>query len=150
MGADICNTNNMQELFTDVKAAMVVGPTSARPRDRLVLVLSLRTYREAKTVVISLDDYPLARRGEFWLKPNPGTTATLLNGMAKVIVDSGLGGSGSTVDGYQAWLNSLDQYSLDPFPQITGVDAGKISEAAILWATGWAESRATLQVIRPR
>jgi formate dehydrogenase major subunit len=137
LGDDVSNTNNMQELFTDVKAAMVVGPDlgKAAPVASYWFYHS-KHYREAKVVVISMDDYPLCRRSEFWLKPNPGTTATLLRGIARAIVDRGLGADRSDVAGYQEWLRSIDSISLEQVAVDTGVAAADIEAAAILWATG--------------
>jgi predicted molibdopterin-dependent oxidoreductase YjgC len=139
LGDDISNTNNMQELFSDVKAAMVVGPNIAvaAPVASYWFYHS-RQYREAKTVVISMDDYPLCRRSEYWLKPTPGTTATLLNGIARAIVDKGLASGGSDVAGYQEWLSSLRNVSLDSVAAETGVPVASIEGAAVLWASGGA------------
>ena len=85
LGDDVANTNNMQELFTDVKAAMVVGPDHRQDgAGRLLLVLSLAHVPRSQdrrhqrwTTTRS------AGASEVWLKPNPGTTATLLNGIAR-------------------------------------------------------------------
>ena len=81
----------MQEMFTDVKAALVVGPDIGKTAPvASYWFYHLAIYREAKIVVISQDDYPLGWRAELWLKPNPGTTGMLLNGIAREIVDQGL------------------------------------------------------------
>ncbi|MDQ2682561.1 MAG: molybdopterin-dependent oxidoreductase [Chloroflexota bacterium] len=139
LGADISNTNNMQELFTDVKATMAVGPDLGKTAPiASYWFYHSRTYREAKTVVISMDEYPLARRGEFWLKPAPGTTALLLNGMARAIVDAGLGSAAEGTRGYREWLANLDRFDVDSVSEATGVDSASIRAAAILWATGGA------------
>ena len=62
-GVDVSNTNNMQELFSDVKAGLVVGPNigKAAPVASYWFYHS-QLYREAKYVVISQDDYPLGWR----------------------------------------------------------------------------------------
>jgi predicted molibdopterin-dependent oxidoreductase YjgC len=139
LGDDVSNTNNMQELFSDVRAAMVVGPDlgKAAPVASYWFYHS-KLYREARTVVISMDDYPLCRRSEFWLKPHPGTTASLLRGIAHVIVNRGLGSGSSDVPGYQEWLRSIETVSVDQVAAETGVPTSKIEGAAVLWATGGA------------
>jgi predicted molibdopterin-dependent oxidoreductase YjgC len=97
-----------------------------------------RTYREAKTIVISMDDYPLARRSERWLRPKPGTTALLLNGIARAIVDAGLGTGGTGVAGYDEWLRAISAVSLDDVAATTGVRVADIREVAVIWASGGA------------
>jgi formate dehydrogenase major subunit len=139
LGDDVSNTNNMQELFTDVKAAMVVGPDIGKsaPVASYWLYHS-HQFREAKTIVISMDDYPLCRRSEFWLKPKPGTTATLLNGIARAIIDKGPAKGGSEVAGYQQWLTTIQNVSIAQVSADTGVPAADIEAAAVLWASGGA------------
>ena len=123
LGLDVSNTNNMQELFSDVKAGLVVGPNigKAAPVASYWFYHS-QIYREAKYVVISHDDYPLGWRSPIYLKPNPGTTAVLLNGIARAIVDQGLARPEAETDpGLAAWRASLDSYDLDRVAAITGV-----------------------------
>ena len=96
-------------------------------------------YREAKYVVISHDDYPLGWRSPIYLKPNPGTTAVLLNGIARAIVDEGLARAEADRDpGLSTWRASLGEYDLDRVAGITGVPGQLIRDAAVLYATGGA------------
>ncbi len=138
LGQDVANTNNMQEMFTDVSAALVVGPDLGKtaPVPSYWFYHS-KIYRESKIVVISQDDYPLCHRAELWLRPNPGTTATLLNGIAAEIVQRGL--SAPDLDGgadYTTWKTSLSEFGLETVSSLTGVQAEEIRTAAIIFATG--------------
>jgi formate dehydrogenase major subunit len=138
LGLDVANTNNQEELFSDVKAGLVVGPNlgKAAPVPSYWFYHS-QLYREAKYVVISHDDYPLGWRSPLYLKPRPGTTATLLNGIAREILEQGLAHQDET-DGLRAYRDSLSSYPLDRVAEITGVPADQIRQAAILYATGGA------------
>jgi predicted molibdopterin-dependent oxidoreductase YjgC len=130
----------MQELFSDVKAGLVVGPNigKAAPIASYWFYHS-QIYREAKYVVISHDDYPLGWRSPIYLKPNPGTTAVLLNGIVRAILDLGLARPEVERDpGLAAWRASLDSYDPEHVVAITGVAADLIRQAAILYATGGA------------
>ena len=140
LGRDVSNTNNMQELFTDVKAAMVVGPDLGKTAPvASYWFYHSRLYREAKTIVITRDDYPLVWRSELALKPNPGATAQLLNGIARQIIELGLAAPGSeSMPGMATWRAELDRYDLPSVAAATGVSAEDISAAAALWATGGA------------
>ncbi len=140
LGADVSNTNTMEELFTDVKAGLVVGPNigHAAPVASYWFYHS-QLYREAKYVVISHDDFPLGWRSSLFLKPLQGTTATLLNGIAREILEQGLARPDEAVaTDWTSWKSSLDYYDLSRVSAITGVPADDIRAAAILYATGGA------------
>ncbi len=138
LGRDASNTNNMQELLTAVKCSLVVGPDIGKTAPvASYWIYHSRTYREAKSVVISLDEYPLARRSEVWLKPNPNTTAILLNGIARQIIDFGIVAK-SEDPTYSTRLASLRDYDLESVSTRTGVSEEDIKLAAELYATGGA------------
>jgi predicted molibdopterin-dependent oxidoreductase YjgC len=140
LGRDVVNTNNMQEFFTDVKSALLVGPDIGKTEPvASYWFYQARLYRELKIVVISQDEFPLCKRGDLWLKPNPGTTGTLLNGIARQIVDLKLAASEvSTGPAFATWQKSLASYDGATVSRITGIDEDRIKQAAILYATGGA------------
>jgi predicted molibdopterin-dependent oxidoreductase YjgC len=138
LGHDLSNTNNMQELFTDVKAGLVVGPDLGKtaPTVSYWFYLSQQN-REAQYVVISQDDYPLCHRAALWLKPNPGTMATLLNGIAREILELGLAaGIADAPADVTRWRESLADASVSRVAAATGVAEADIRRAAIIYATG--------------
>lgn len=138
LGRDVSNTNNMQELLTAVKSALIVGPDIGKTEPVASYWLyHSRTYRESKTVVISLDKYPLTWRSEVWLKPNPNTTAILLNGIARQIIELGLTGN-SDDPAIQEWVATLGAYDLDSVVAATGVSVDNLQKAATIYATGGA------------
>lgn len=138
LGVDVASTNDQQEMFTDVKAGLVIGPNLGKtlPVGSYWFYHS-QLYREAKYVVISNDDYPLGWRAPLFLKPRPGTTAALLNGIAHEILAQGLAARGAS-DGLEAYRASLAGYSSDSVSEITGVSVSDIREAAVIYATGGA------------
>ncbi|HEX7101059.1 MAG TPA: molybdopterin-dependent oxidoreductase, partial [Nitrolancea sp.] len=100
-----------------------------------------KTYREAKSVVISRDHFPLCDRSEVWIKPPAGGEAAIINAIAQVIVSEKLGNPAKSLnDNYDAWLASLNDFSLDRVALATGVPADDIRRAAILYATGGHEN----------
>jgi predicted molibdopterin-dependent oxidoreductase YjgC len=140
LGVDVANTNNQQELFSDVKAGIVVGPNlgKAAPVASYWFYHS-QLYREAKYVVISQDDYPLGWRSPLYLKPNAGTTATLLNGIAREVLAQGLARPEAEADsGMADWRASLATYDLSTVSEATGISTEQIQEAARIYATGGA------------
>lgn len=137
LGVDVGNTNNIQELFSDVKAGLVVGPNlGATAPVTSYWFYHSQLYREARYVVISHDDYPLGARSPLHLKPRPGTTAALLNGIAHEILGQGLGHAGAV--GLETYQASLAGFTLEHVSEVTGVSAEQIRKAAVLYATGGA------------
>lgn len=140
LGVDVANTNNQQELFSDVKAGLVIGPNlgQAFPVGSYWFYHS-QLYREAKYVVISQDDYPLGWRASLFLRPNPGSTAALLNGIAREILIQGLDRlpADSTYD-LAAFKTSLADFEINRVAELTGVTVDDIRAAAIIYATGGA------------
>ena len=138
LGRDVSNTNNLQELFTDVKAGLIVGPDIGKtePIASYWLYHSL-LYREAKYVVISQDDFPLCRRSALWLRPKPGTTGILLNAIAREVLELGLAsGAADGAINVAAWRGSLAELGAAEVERRTGIDEERIRRAAVLYATG--------------
>lgn len=140
LGADVAGTNNLQELFTDVKAAIVVGPDIGKTEPIASYWLyHAKHYREARIVVISQDEYPLCHRSELWLRPKPGTTATLLNGIAARILALDLAASSIKDDpGFGAMRSSLQTFNPNSVEAETGISAEHVRLAAEIYATGGA------------
>jgi formate dehydrogenase major subunit len=138
LGLDVANTNSMQEMFTDVKCAMLVGPNIGQTEPvASYWFYHARMYREAKMVVISQEEYPMCRRGDVWLRPAPGTTSTVLNGIARQIIDLGLASLDiANESGFAAWKSSLDNYNLANVARTAGVPEELLRRAAVLYATG--------------
>jgi predicted molibdopterin-dependent oxidoreductase YjgC len=132
------STNSVQEMFSEPGCTLVVGPNIVEKAPvSSYWVNWAKTYREAKSVVISRDHFPLCDRSEVWIKPPAGGDAAIINAIAQVIVSEKLGNPAKNLNAnYDAWLASLKDFSLDRVADATGVPAGDIRRAAILYATG--------------
>lgn len=136
LGVDVSNTNTMQELFSDVKAGLVVGPDlGATAPVASYWFYHSQIHREAQYVVISHDDYPLGWRAPLFLKPRPGTTATLLNGIAHEIMSQGWASPAALSDTLPAFRSSLERFDINRVSELTGVSSENIRAAALLYAT---------------
>jgi predicted molibdopterin-dependent oxidoreductase YjgC len=126
-------------MFDAVNMAMVVGPDIGKtsPVASYWIYHSI-IYREAKIVVISQDEYPLAWRAKYWLKPNEGSTGTLLKGIARQILDLNLQADGIAKRELTRLSESLADYDLDKVSRSTGVAGDQIQAVAVLYATGGA------------
>lgn len=125
LGYDVSATNNMQELLSDAKNILVVGPSiyEHAPVASYWINHSL-IYRESRIVVVATEHYMLCDRAALWLKPNPDTTSLVLEGIASEIERLGL-----------AKKTGAKPVDLNEVATISGVPAEKITEAAILFVT---------------
>lgn len=135
LGIPVSNTNNMQECFTDVNNLLVVGPSifEAAPIFSYWINHS-RHYREARIAVISTEHYMLCDRAAIWLKPKPGTTAELIDGISAAIVALDLAPTASTDD--RALVDHLRTVDLTSVAESTGVALDDIISTARLFVTG--------------
>lgn len=134
------SSNSMQESFDTAKCMLVVGPNigETAPVGSYWLYWS-RLYREAKTVVISHDHFPLCDRAEVWINPPGGTEVSVVNAMARVILDAGLARPSRPDDpAFAAWQKSLSSVDPAKVSEQAGVDLELIRRAALLYATGGA------------
>ena len=138
LGIDTSNTNNMQELFTDVQNLLVVGPSIFRTAPiPSYWINHSRLYRESRIVVISTEHYELCDRAVLWLKPNEGTTNDLLEAISAEIIHLGLASeSASTQPGYTDLLTRLGNIDVDAISAKTGVSVDDIRWAATVFVTG--------------
>ncbi len=138
LGVNVSHTNSMQELFTDVRSILVVGPNifAASPITSY-WINHARHYREARIVVISNDWYPLCDRAVLWLQPKPETTPLLLQAIAEEIGRLGLhAGNAPEGDHAAEWYRSVKDLDLRQVAEQTGVPADAITRAAVVFATG--------------
>lgn len=139
-GKDVVSTNNLQELFSDVQSALLVGPDIGKHAPvASYWFYHARIYREAKIVVVSEDESPLCWRADYWLKPNPGTTVLVLSAIARHIVDLKLGQvAGNALPGLSLWREQVHRVDINAVAAESGVPADDIRAAAELYATGGA------------
>ncbi len=128
LGTDVSGTNSLQELFTDVKSALLVGPDINKTTPIAAYWLNhARIYREAKLVIVSTDRSTMTDRADVWLKPIPGHTADVLLGIAAIIA----------AEGWTAG-DAPSAKHIDPrlVAEAAGVDLDLMRKAARIYAFG--------------
>jgi anaerobic selenocysteine-containing dehydrogenase len=91
-----------------------------------------------KLIVVDPRRTPLASRADIHLQLKPGTDGALALGMAKVIIEDGLFDREFVTEfaqGFAEYRDYVVGFDLHRVEMITGVPAGKIREAARLYAT---------------
>ena len=128
LGAAVSGTNSLQELFSDVKSALLVGPDINKTTPIAAYWLNhARIYREARLVIVSGDRSPMTDRADVWLQPRPGATADVLLGIAAIIEAEGWASATAT-----------RRKHIDPrlAAEAGGVDLDQMREAARIYAFG--------------
>ena len=126
-------TNSIDEI-ENANCIMVMGD--------IVNVVGLEVKRAVqngcKLIVISSGETELCRFAHIWLKNELGTDATLLAGIAKIIVDENLSDEKfieDRCDGFKDLRDSLGGFDLENVSEITGVSTLDIVDAAKIYAT---------------
>lgn len=94
-------------------------------------------YRGSKLILIDPRQTKLTPFAHLWLKPNVGTDAALVNGLADVLVTDGLLDDefiASRTDNFEALSENLAEYTPEYVEQITGVPKDEVRQAARLFA----------------
>jgi len=93
--------------------------------------------RGVKLLLIDPRQTKLSLFAHLWLRPEVGTDVALINGLAKVIIDEGLLDEefvARRTDNFEAFDESLENYTLEYVEKITGVTGQEIRTAARLYA----------------
>ena len=130
-------TSNSYDDYEAAGCLMVVGsdPSSNHP----VIAVRLRqaVSRGTRLIVVNPKRIELCDQADLWLQQRPGTDVTLFNAMARVIIDEGLANLEFVrhrTEGFDAWRESLEPYTLQVAEQVTGVPQEQIVQAARWYA----------------
>lgn len=137
----------------DIEAAdlvVIIGSNTAEAHPVLASrVKRARKLRGQKLVVVDLRKHEMAERADLFLRPNPGTDLVLLNAVGRAILERGWEAKefiASRTDGFEAFRDSLADFTLDRAERVTGIPKDQIIRLAtmiheskgtcILWAMG--------------
>ncbi len=129
-------TNSIDE-FSDAKTIFSIGSNTTAAHPIIGLHIKEAKRKGAKIIVANPKVIDLCRIADIHLQQYPGTDVVLLMGMMKVIVDEGLQDMKfieERCENFDEFRESLNEYDLETTERITGVPAGKIAEAARLYA----------------
>jgi formate dehydrogenase alpha subunit len=130
-------TNSLDEI-EQAPVIFIIGSNTTEQHP-LVARRILRAVREKGTQLIVADPRAIDITGfaSIHLQLRPGTNLALLNGMTQVILSENLHNQefiNQRTEGFEALRETLARYPLDRVEAITGVPAGDIRKAALLYA----------------
>lgn len=130
-------TNSIDEIkYARCIFAIGTNTTSAHPIIALEMKEAVR--RGAKLIVANPKRIDLCEYADIFIQHKPGTDVALIMGMAKIIYERGLHDEQfikERTEGFEEFLESLKDFSIEFVEEVTGVDKRLITEAAITYAT---------------
>ena len=130
-------TSNSYQDYEEAGCLMVVGADASANHPVIAIRFRRAVARGARLIVVNPKRVDLCDQADLWIHQNPGTDVTLFNAMARVILDEGLADLDfvrSRTEGFDAWVRSLEPYTLEHAEAITGVAREDIAQAARWYA----------------
>ncbi|MBI3636275.1 MAG: formate dehydrogenase subunit alpha [Candidatus Rokubacteria bacterium] len=130
-------TSNSYQDYEEAGCLMVVGADASANHPVIAVRFRRAVARGARLIVVNPRRIELCAQADLWIQQLPGTDVTLFNAMAKVILDEGLAAGDFVTHrtwGFEAWRDSLADFTLDRAAAVTGVPAGDVARAARWYA----------------
>ncbi|MCO6451237.1 MAG: formate dehydrogenase subunit alpha [Caldilineales bacterium] len=135
-------SNSIEEM-ENLEAFIVIGSNTTYAHPVIALSLKKAVERGAKLILIDPRRIELADFATLWLQQRPGTDVAVLQAMAHVIVHEKLYDADYMVmhtEGFEAYAESLAQFTPEWAEKVTDVPADKIRQAARWYANANAAS----------
>jgi len=128
-------TNSIREI-EGMEVIFIIG-SNTKETHPVIANRMIKAYRKgAKIIVADPRSVPMVKFSEVFLKMRPGSDIALLNGIANIIVSEGLQNDDfirDKTDGFEAWKQSIRDFTPEKTEQITGVPKNDIIRAARLY-----------------
>ncbi|MFI5329343.1 MAG: molybdopterin oxidoreductase family protein, partial [Candidatus Rokuibacteriota bacterium] len=130
-------TSNSYQDYEEAGCLMVVGADASANHPVIAIRFRRAVARGARLIVVNPKRVDLCDQADLWIRQKPGTDVALFNAMARVILDEGLADLDfirSRTEGFDAWVQALEPYTLEHAEAITGVAREDIAQAARWYA----------------
>jgi formate dehydrogenase alpha subunit len=128
-------TNSIREI-EGMEVIFIIG-SNTKETHPVIANRMIKAHRTgAKIIVADPRSVPMVKFSEVFLRMRPGSDIALLNGIANIIVSEGLQNDDfirDKTDGFEAWKQSIRDFTPDRTEQITGVPKNDIIRAARLY-----------------
>jgi formate dehydrogenase alpha subunit len=130
-------TSNSYVDYEEAGCLMVVGADASANHPVIAIRFRRAVSRGARLIVVNPKRIELCDQADLWLQERPGTDVALFNAMARVILDERLANLEfvrNRTEGFEAWRDSLRDYTPEFAERVTGVPRGEIIQAARWYA----------------
>lgn len=125
-------TNSIEEI-EGMEVILIIG-SNTKETHPVIANSMIKAYRKgAKIIVADPLHVPMTKFADIVLRLKPGTDIALVNGIAHVIIKEGLENKafiGEKTEGFEAWKNSVEEYTPEYVEKITGVSREDIIKAS--------------------
>ena len=130
-------TNSINEIG-NAACVFVIGSNTSVAHPVVALEVKRAVRNGARLIVANPMEIDLCNHADVWLRHIPGSDVALLMGMMRVIYDEGLADLSfvsERCENFDAFKESLKNFSLDFVEKVTGVPREAVAQAARLYAT---------------
>src|SRR5215470_9371256 len=130
-------TSNSYVDYEEAGCVMIVGADASANHPVIAIRFRRAMSRGARIIVVNPKRIELVNQADLWIAQRPGTDVALFNAMARVILDEGLANHdfiAARTEGFEAWRQSLEAFTLEHAARVTGVPAEDIAQAARWYA----------------
>lgn len=117
---------------------IVWGRNPSHSNIHLVPIIKQARERGAQLVVIDPIRTELAKQGDIFIQPRPGSDIYLAMAMARIIISEGMADTGYIerhTAGFEEWREIFHQWTAEQAAEVTGLPAAEIHRLAYLYAT---------------
>ncbi len=133
-------SNTIEEIpLSDV--ILVTGSNTVETHPVIGAMIKKAARNGAYLIVVDPRRVGLAEVADLWLRLRPGTDPVLFGAMARYLIETGRHDRrfvNRRAEGFDAWWESVKEYTLEHAESVTGVPAAKIREAAERYAAAGA------------
>lgn len=129
-------TNSIEEI-ADAGCIFAIGTNTTESHPVIGLKVKEARRKGAKVIVANPRRIDLCKKADIWLQYRGGTDVALLMGMCRVIVEENLTDTSFIArrcENYEAFKESLQEFTPAYVEEITGVDPALLREAARIYA----------------
>ena len=130
-------TNSISEI-SGAATILAIGTNTTQAHPVIALQVKKAARNGANLIVANPKEIDLCRHATIHLQQRPGTDVALLMGMMRVIVEEGLTDMDfvkAHCEGYDKFIDSLEEFDLESVEKITTVPKEQIAEAARMYAS---------------
>jgi len=129
-------TNSLEDV-EEADAIFIIGSNTSEQHPLIARRIIRAVKRGSRLIVADPRAIDLTAYADVHLRHRPGTDVALLNAMMNVIIAKGLHDAAfikARTEGFEALREAVARYTPERVEEVTGVPAGKIREAARLYA----------------
>ncbi len=130
-------TNSIEDCTTKADVILITGTNTSECHPIIAnYIREAVMKRGAKLIIVDPKRIDLVEYADIWLQPKPGNNVAWINGFMNVIMENNLIDEdyiNERTEGFEELKATVKKYTPEEVEKITGIDADKLKEAAMLY-----------------